>query len=144
MCSFCTAKATYIFFSKKLQHICVSLDVSFNVSLTNDAISFEQLVPGGIVGIVITNTKFSGSVHFLETTGTTLLLIRCLLYPHHFHWGVGGGGGVGGAYYNNITSVHTYVSPSICLYVPSIRPICTYEKWFPFDIFWIQILHTGM
>ena len=31
------------FFSKKFQHICVSLDVNFNESLTNDFISFEQL-----------------------------------------------------------------------------------------------------
>ena len=36
------------FFSKKFQHtcICVSLDVNFNESLTNDIISFEQLGPG--------------------------------------------------------------------------------------------------
>ena len=39
------------FFSKKFQHICVSLDVNFNesltnnVSLTNDVVSFEQLGP---------------------------------------------------------------------------------------------------
>ena len=33
------------FFSKKFQHICVSLDVNFNESLTNDIISFEQLGP---------------------------------------------------------------------------------------------------
>ena len=33
------------FFSKKFQHICVSLDVNFNVSLTNDIVSFEQLGP---------------------------------------------------------------------------------------------------
>ena len=45
MSSFCTAKATHIFFSKKFQHICVSLDVNFNESLTNDIISFEQLGP---------------------------------------------------------------------------------------------------
>ena len=45
MSSFCTAKATHIFFSKKFQHICVSLDVNFNESLTNDVISFEQLGP---------------------------------------------------------------------------------------------------
>ena len=32
-------------FSKKFQHICVSLDVNFNESLTNDVISFEQLGP---------------------------------------------------------------------------------------------------
>ena len=35
------------FFSKKFQHICVSLDVNFNESLTNDIVSFEQLGPGG-------------------------------------------------------------------------------------------------
>ena len=46
MSSFCTAKATHIFFSKKIQHICVSLDVNFNETLTNDIVSFEQLGPG--------------------------------------------------------------------------------------------------
>ena len=39
------AKATHIFFNKKYQHICVSLDVNFNKSLTNDVVSFEQLGP---------------------------------------------------------------------------------------------------
>ena len=34
------------FFSKMFQHICVSLDVNFNESLTNDVVSFEQLGPG--------------------------------------------------------------------------------------------------
>ena len=33
------------FFSKKFQHICVSLDVNFNNLLTNDVVSFEQLGP---------------------------------------------------------------------------------------------------
>ena len=33
------------FFSKKFQHICVSLNVNFNESLTNDVVSFEQLGP---------------------------------------------------------------------------------------------------
>ena len=33
------------FFSKKFQHICVSVDVNFNESLTNDIVSFEQLGP---------------------------------------------------------------------------------------------------
>ena len=40
-----SAKATHIFFSKRFQHICVSLDVNFNESLTNDIVSFEQLGP---------------------------------------------------------------------------------------------------
>ena len=33
------------FFSKKFQNICVSLDLNFNESLTNDIVSFEQLGP---------------------------------------------------------------------------------------------------
>ena len=33
------------FFSKKFQYICVSLNVNFNESLTNDIVSFEQLGP---------------------------------------------------------------------------------------------------
>ena len=33
------------FFSKKFQHICVSLNVNFNESLLNDVVSFEQLGP---------------------------------------------------------------------------------------------------
>ena len=32
-------------FSKKFQHICVSLDVNFNDTLTNDIVSFQQLGP---------------------------------------------------------------------------------------------------
>ena len=46
MSSFCTAKATHIFFSKKFQHICISLNVNFNESLANGVVSFEQLSPG--------------------------------------------------------------------------------------------------
>ena len=34
-----------IFFSKKIQHICISLYVNFNESF-NDVVSFEQLGPG--------------------------------------------------------------------------------------------------
>ena len=48
MSSFCTAncKSYSHFFSKKFQHICISLDVNFNELLSNDIISFEQLGPG--------------------------------------------------------------------------------------------------
>ena len=42
MSSFCIASNAH-FFSKKFQHICVSLDVNFNESLTNKVVSFEQL-----------------------------------------------------------------------------------------------------
>ena len=41
--SFC--KSYSHFFSKTFQHICVSLDVNFKESLTNDIVSFEQLGP---------------------------------------------------------------------------------------------------
>ena len=33
------------FIHKKFQHICVTLDINFNESLTNDVVSFEQLGP---------------------------------------------------------------------------------------------------
>ena len=33
------------FFQQQFQHICVSLDVNYNESLTNDVVSFEQLGP---------------------------------------------------------------------------------------------------
>ena len=33
------------FFSKKFQHICISLNVNFNELLTNNVVSFEQLGP---------------------------------------------------------------------------------------------------
>ena len=46
------------FFCKKFQHICVSLDVNFNESLTNDIVSFEQLGPAFV---------FAQTVSFLFT-----------------------------------------------------------------------------
>ena len=42
---FALQKLLTFFFSKKIQHICVSLNVNFNESLTNDVVSFEQLGP---------------------------------------------------------------------------------------------------
>ena len=41
----CALQKLLTFFSKKFQHICVSLDVNFNESLTNDVVSFEQVGP---------------------------------------------------------------------------------------------------
>ena len=41
------------FFSKKCQNICVSLDVNFNESLTNDVVSFEQLGPDRSKAVVL-------------------------------------------------------------------------------------------
>ena len=41
----CYCKSYSHFFSKKFQHICVSLNVNFNESLTNYIVSFEQLGP---------------------------------------------------------------------------------------------------
>ena len=47
------------FFSKKFQHIRVSLNINFNESLTNDIVSFEQLVPVGpdfLIGTAMPST----------------------------------------------------------------------------------------
>ena len=52
------------FFSKKFHHICVSLDVNFNESLTNDVVSFEQLGPGRLA----------------DTTGLTLSCLKHFAY----------------------------------------------------------------
>ena len=52
MSSFCNAKATHIFFSKKFQHICISLNLNFNESLTNDIVSFEQLGPEVLLNVI--------------------------------------------------------------------------------------------
>ena len=38
------------FFQQKYQHICIFNDQSFNDTLTNDIVSFEQLGPGGFGG----------------------------------------------------------------------------------------------
>ena len=42
----CAEESYSHFFSKKFQHICISLDVNFNELLTNEVVSFEQLGPG--------------------------------------------------------------------------------------------------
>ena len=61
--------AFHIFFSKnKIQYICISLDVNFNESLTNDIVSFEQLGPG--IGLMITRTR-KYKRHYSEVRGDT-------------------------------------------------------------------------
>ena len=40
-----SAKSYSHFFSKKYPHICISHDINFNESFTNDIVSFEQLGP---------------------------------------------------------------------------------------------------
>ena len=61
MSSFCT----HIFFSKTFQHICLSLDVNFNESLTNDIVSFEQLGPN----VLLFSLRFNIIIHNrLKTT----------------------------------------------------------------------------
>ena len=49
------------FFSKKFQHINVSLNVNFNESLTNDIVSFEQLGPGKYFSYYFTKTYVMGT-----------------------------------------------------------------------------------
>ena len=82
MSSFCTAKATHIFFSKKKkkkkkknQHICVSLDVNFNESLTNDVVSFEQLGPGVWFEITVVLNKMKECKKRIENQNYDALYI---------------------------------------------------------------------
>ena len=46
------------FFQQKFQHICVSLDLNFNESLTNDVVSFEQPGPSFWKYFIATTTLF--------------------------------------------------------------------------------------
>ena len=83
MSSFCTAKATHIFFSKKFQHICISLDVNFNESLTNDIVSFEQLGPVCqiIAGVsVLFVLRFYGPINPMGVMSSTVFT------QPHFYW----------------------------------------------------------
>ena len=45
------------FFQQTISAYCVSLDVNFNESLTNDIISFEQLGPGLNVAFYVVMSK---------------------------------------------------------------------------------------
>ena len=59
------------FFSKKFQHICISLDVNFNKSWTNDVVSFEQLGPK-VQMMLCTCGGWSESAYFADIWGTIL------------------------------------------------------------------------
>ena len=50
-------KSYSYFFSKQFQYICISLDVNFNESLTNDIVSFEQLGPAHYSKVIIIATS---------------------------------------------------------------------------------------
>ena len=72
------------FFSKKFQHIYVSLNVNFNESLTNDIVSFEQLGPGLSVQEMKLKTDFQdghhdGNLGFLVRTILDIVWSTCCL-----------------------------------------------------------------
>ena len=61
--AFAMQKLLTFFSAKKIQHICVSLDVNFNDSLTNGVVSFEQLGPGlysPFIYFIVDNDSVSG------------------------------------------------------------------------------------
>ena len=60
------------FFSKKFQHICVSLDVNFNESLTNDVVSFEQLGPVSQVYLIRNPNQTASNFNTLNFYGLKL------------------------------------------------------------------------
>ena len=62
------------FFQQTYQHICVSLNVNFNDSLTNDSltndvVSFEQLSPGSFVASFHKGDKFRNLLFALLKSG---------------------------------------------------------------------------
>ena len=88
------------FFCKKFQHICVSLDVNFNESLTNDIVSFEQLGPKCLTKLAYANgadpdqttegslirmyTVCNFTTVFTLSIGTSYLLIILVLNLEQF------------------------------------------------------------
>ena len=61
------------FFSKKIQHICISLDLNFNESLTNDIVSFEQLGPAFLSPYLeLCYAVISSPIYKLELKRTSL------------------------------------------------------------------------
>ena len=54
------------FFQQKFQHICISLDLTFNESLTNDVVSFEQLGPDDQTDMFKFQDKYSKGVQLIR------------------------------------------------------------------------------
>ena len=83
MSSFCTAH----FFSKKFQHICVSLDVNFNELLTNDVVSFEQLGPGGVLHLFENNFSniltMGDNINLCQMKDHTVIFKACKMPQNH-------------------------------------------------------------
>ena len=61
------------FISKKFRHICVSLDVNFNESLTNDVVSFEQLGPPFYQSFIVVKTDKNQSFAPVLSSAVTIL-----------------------------------------------------------------------
>ena len=80
------------FFSKKFQHICISLDVNFNKSLTNDVVSFEQLGPDQLTTlkhcrIILWPWPIFHSQMTLSFFCINLSILLCFwIWPSHRTW----------------------------------------------------------
>ena len=97
-------KATHIFFfSKKFQRICVSLDVNFNESLTNDVVSFEHLGPD-IKTLRLTKTW----CEIIRGVYYGCMLVICLLYVRPFMLWISGLGLLMGKFHQFLTEVSTH------------------------------------
>ena len=83
MSSFCTA--THIFFQQKHSAYCISLDVNFNKSLTNDIVSFEQLGPGGFGKLFDQITRSWALKPAGSEIQLSLLYGASLLRAFHYH-----------------------------------------------------------
>ena len=69
VCSFCKCKSCSHFFSKNISTYAIFNDQSFNDTLINDIVSFEQLGPGHV------SKSASGIANSVGTDTTDLLFI---------------------------------------------------------------------
>ena len=72
-----SSKSYSHFFSKIFKHICLSLDVNFNESLTNDVVSFEQLGPD--IFLISPFKHYVVSTHLKHLIKALLLSMKLVL-----------------------------------------------------------------
>ena len=80
------AFALTFFQQKKIQHICVSLDVNFNESLTNDVVSFEQLGPFRQMDLFKFQEKYDKEIRYPKRVDTVFIRWQYILSADLYSW----------------------------------------------------------
>ena len=86
MSSFCKCKSYSHVFSKNISIYAIFNDQSFNDTLTNDIVSFEQLDQGPVVQSVVSLTGLLRviSLTVLADSIYNILILHCKSYSHFF------------------------------------------------------------